>query len=197
MGEQLHTNHIHVVNEIDKGSGWNSEDTLIPHTDALITNVLELPIGIRTADCVSVFFYDPNNKAIGIAHAGWKGTVNRIAVKTAQKMTEAFNSNPKDLVVGFGPAIGPCYYAIKEDVIEQVTQAFPNNPELIVRRDSDSFLNLCQANSVQLQEIGIIKENIDESTYCTKDHCNEFFSYRDRMQGGEAGLFIAVISIKK
>ncbi len=197
MGEQLHTANIHIVTKSDTGAGWNTEETLIPNTDALITNIPEVAIGIRTADCVAVFLYDPEHQAIGLAHAGWKGTTKCIAATTVQRMVETFNSNPSKIIVGLGPSIGPCCYEVRDDVVKEVSQAFPNYPELLIKRETSTYFNLWLANILQLQEQGIVLENIESVEYCTKHHKDEFFSFRDRMAGGEAGLFLSVMSLKQ
>lgn len=97
---QIHSN---IVNKIDKNNIGQKEEG-----DALITNLSNVPLLIFTADCVPIAIIDKKNKAIALAHAGWRGTYDAIAKKTIEKMIENYNTNPEDLVCVIGPSIGPC-----------------------------------------------------------------------------------------
>lgn len=127
-----------------------------PDADAFITDQKNAPIAIRTADCVPVFIYDPLKQVIGLAHAGWKGTRQRIAAKTVQEMQDKFASRCYDLKVALGPAIRSCCYEV--DIIA--------------------------ANRRQLTEAGIPDGNIFDCGVCTC--CNkDYFSFRrDREKAG-------------
>lgn len=197
MAEQLHTTNIHIVTKKDEGAGCNSEETLIPNTDGLVSNIPGICLGVRVADCVPILYFDPKRVIIAAVHAGWKGTLGRISAQTVEIMKSNFGSSGADIRVGFGPSIGPCCYEIKEDVSSQIEKEFPGHPEILLYREGKIFLDLWTANRLQLEEAGVLSENIESTNVYTKDNTDTFFSYRDRMQGGKAGLFIAVISIKK
>jgi YfiH family protein len=102
---------------------------------------------VLQADCVPILFYDPNKKVIGIAHAGWKGTVSKIARNTVNAMNKNYNSKPKDIIAGIGPAIGPCCYEVKLDVVKKVEKSLDNGKEIIIVRDGKYYLDLWKANS--------------------------------------------------
>ena len=94
-----------------------------PDADAFITDEKNLPIAIRTADCVPVFIFDPIRRVIGLAHAGWRGTYKEIASKTVQRMQEKYASQPSDLKVVLGPCIRECCYKVNEEFRDY----FPSN----------------------------------------------------------------------
>ena len=141
-----------------------------PEADAYITDEKNLPIAIRTADCVPIFIYDPKLRVIGLAHAGWRGTYKTIAAKTARKMMEKFSSRAEDLKVVLGPSIRECCYKVGEEF----RHYFPSRV-----RDRDGYLyaDVVGANYDQLLEAGVHKENIFDCKICTC--CNKnYFSFR-------------------
>ena len=105
---QVHGNTVFLLDEKTKNTRVDA--------DAIITRLKEVPIGIFTADCQPILIHDPVRKAAGAVHAGWKGTVLKVVRETIGAMKENFGSNPDDLVAALGPCIGPCCYAIKDDV---------------------------------------------------------------------------------
>lgn len=191
---QCHTDRIVVISEEDKGKGIFEKSTALPETDAMITNIAEICLMVFSADCVSILLYDPIKKVIGAAHAGWKGTVNKIAQKTAKEMTRVFGSNPKDLIVGIGPSIGSCCYEIGKEVISAVELNFTNANQLIQPTKNDkAMFNLWEANKVQLTEIGILSENIEIAELCT--YCNPELFFSHRFSNGNTGRFGAGIML--
>jgi YfiH family protein len=124
--KQVHETRVAVITDAERGRGAQSYETGIPMTDAMITNVPGIPLMILVADCVAVSFFDPVRRAVGVAHASWRGTLGRIAEKTAAAMRDAFGSNPADLCAGIGPSIGPCCYEVRSDVIDPFYEEFPD-----------------------------------------------------------------------
>ena len=106
--------HSDIVNKIDESNIGQKKEG-----EALITNIPNTPLLIFTADCVPIAIIDKKNKAIGLAHAGWRGTYDAIAKKTIEKMADNYNTNPKDLVCIIGPSIGPCCYEVSKDLVEK------------------------------------------------------------------------------
>jgi YfiH family protein len=146
--------------------------------DALITNLTNVPIYIMVADCLPVLFYDQTNKAIGLAHAGWRGTVAQIAVKTLKAMTEAYGTNPADVKVVLGPAIGACCYEVGVDVKEKFG-VFSYADQILEQTGKANWkLNIPEANARQLIEVGVAEERLIRSHLCTVDHLNLFYSHR-------------------
>lgn len=192
--EQVHGEHIHCATLQDAGRGAKVYEQSLPATDALITNVPGLPLMLCFADCVPVLIADPVHQAIGISHAGWKGTVAKIAQKTVLAMESHFNTRPADCVIGIAPSIGPCCYQIGEDVIRQVKQQFSDWSQLLTPSGECYSFNLWEANRIQLREIGVSDENIIISNICTSCNADLFYSYR--VGHGRTGRIGAVIALQ-
>lgn len=111
--QQVHGSQARYIQETDKGKGALSYDTAIPDTDALITRERNLALAVFTADCLSVFLYDRKTPSIGLVHAGWRSTRDNIVGGTLKLMQEKFNTDLKDLSVGFGAVIRSCCYEVK------------------------------------------------------------------------------------
>ncbi len=183
---QQHTDRVAVVGPDDRGR-------VIPATDGLITDAPGVFLTLRFGDCVPLLLYDPVQRAIGLAHAGWMGTVQLMARRVVEAMGAAFGSRPSDLLAGIGPAIGPCCYQIGEDVAKLVRQAGDDWPALLrVRPDGSMHLDLWEANRRQLAAAGV--ERIEVAGLCTACRHDEFFSHR--AEGGQTGRFGVVIGIR-
>lgn len=196
---QVHGVEIFRVDENYRGCGCANYADAIPETDALITNVAELPLMLCFADCVPIFFVDVKNCAVGLAHGGWKGTLKKIAAKTLRKMGDEFGTRAEDCLIGIAPSIGPCCYEIGGEVVDKCKAAFPaNHGELLIERDGKIFLDLWQANVVQLLEVGVPEENIDVAGECTCCQNHWYFSYRAAQKNNldRTGRIAALIALK-
>lgn len=191
--EQVHSDVIQVVTDQDAGKGIRHYHESIRGTDALITNVKDLPLMLFFADCVPVLIFDPVNRAIGISHAGWKGTVAKISQKTVLSMQQHYNTNPADCIIGIGPSIGPCCYEVDETVINKLKTCFSNWENLVTPNGSRWQLNLWEANRQQLREVGVQDNNITISGICTAENTALFFSHR--AEAGRTGRIGAIISL--
>lgn len=156
-----------------------------PDTDALILNNFEQAIFLNFADCTPIILYDNKQNIGAISHAGWRGTVQKIAPKTITKM----NSNPKDITAIIGPAIGICCYEVGEDVFNQLKNTVNNFKGLY----EGHKVNLKAINARQLEEIGV--EDIDICPYCTSCNNDLFFSYRK--ENGTTNRHSAVLKLQK
>ena len=143
-----------------------------PDTDALILNNKKQAVFLNFADCTPVILYDKKQHIAAIAHAGWRGTVQKIAVKTIEKMT----SNPCDIQAVIGPAISICCYNVGADVFEQLKSTVNGFDGLYRRSDNEVFVDLKGINAQQLKEFGV--KEIDVCPYCTYCDNDMFFSYR-------------------
>lgn len=191
--KQIHRDNIYLVKKADQGAGAKIPDTAIADTDAMMTNEHGLPLILLFADCVPVFFMDPVKKVVALAHAGWKGTVVKIAAKTVEAMQKSFGSNPADILAAIGPSIGPCHYQVDKPVIDEFKKAFPDYwQELLTSFDNEGYaqLNLWQANVKQLCEVGIKNENITVANLCTYCCDDLFFSHRRGMAGRQAAIIM-------
>ena len=200
FGRQVHEARVAVV-------GNNQRGDVFDDTDALVTNAALVPLVILTADCAAIFFLDPVRRAVGIAHAGWRGTVAGIAARTVETMREAFGSAPGDLVAGIGPSIGPCCYEVGSEVIDAVTGAFPEHAEeVLVEPDMASagsfrasvneekkHFDLWRANELVLRDAGVREERIEVSRLCTSCRTDLFYSHR--AEKGNTGRFGGIVML--
>lgn len=147
--------------------------------DALMTNEKNVTLLILVADCLPVFFYDPVHQAIGLAHAGWRGTVTHIAPKTLLAMSEAYGTQPAEVKVALGPSIGACCYEVGQDVKGQFDEIFPWSGEVFTPSFGKQWkLDLAQANVKQLLDIGVTEDHLTRSNLCTVEHRDLFYSHR-------------------
>ena len=196
---QVHGDKIFRVDENYRGCGCENYADSIGETDALITDTPDLPLMLCFADCVPIFFVDVENRAIGLAHGGWKGTLKKIAAKTLLKMGDEFGTRAEDCLIGIAPSIGPCCYEVGGAVIDKCKEAFPKNfGELLIARDGKIFLDLWRANVLQLLEVGVPEENIDVAGECTCCENGWYFSYRAAQKNSldRTGRIAAVIALK-
>lgn len=165
--------------------------TRIKGVDGLITNRPGIPLMLRFADCVPIILYDPIHQAIGIAHAGWRGTVGKVLTNTVSAMGEAFGTAPQEMIACIGPSIGPCCYEIGTDVSDKVEHSFPDTHELLLSKNGSTHLNLWQANAVQLHALGV--RQVEIAKVCTADHTDDFYSWR--RENAKTGRFAALIAL--
>jgi YfiH family protein len=184
---QVHSAVVRVVDGRDRG-------LVKEKTDALVTDVPEVYLMLRFADCVPVLFCDPVRRAVGLAHAGWRGTVAGIARATVRRMVEAFGCYPADIRVGIGASIGPCCYKVGDEVVEAVQEAFQDAPHLLRRQASGRWhFDLWAANQYQLAQAGLT--SIEVSGLCTACGTDEWFSHR--AENGRTGRLGAVIGLRE
>ena len=196
---------VHGVNVVRVPRGYSGG--AFDNTDAFVTDAPGIPLVILTADCAAIFFFDPKHRAVGVAHAGWRGTVAGIATRTVERMRAEFGSVPGDLIVGIGPSIGPCCYEVGEDVIAAVDAALPDHAEeVLVEPDMASagsfrasvnegrrHFDLWRANELILMQAGLREENIDIARLCTACHTDMFYSHR--AEKGITGRFGGIIML--
>jgi hypothetical protein len=194
IGEQVHGNNVYVVTEKDRGKGALEYANSIKGVDALITNVKDLPLFSFYADCTPLFFLDPVHKIVGLAHAGWKGTVKKTAVKTLEKMIDRFNIQPEDCIVGIGPTISQNNYEVDENVVNKIMNSFGFYSEVIEENENKKYhLDLPKTNYMMLEKAGVLSENIIDSSMCTFDLQEYFYSYR--RDDGKTGRMASIISL--
>ncbi|MDD4600261.1 Polyphenol oxidase [bioreactor metagenome] len=192
--EQTHGDHIMIVTDCDAGKGHALYNESIKDTDALITNITNIPLMLFFADCVPIIIVDPIRKVVAVSHAGWKGTVAKIAQKTVLKMQDSFGSIPSDCQVGIGPSIGSCCYEVDQTVITHLKQNFSNWRKLVKQTHEAHWqLDLWLANKFQLEEVGVKTTNIIISDLCTACNTDLFFSHR--AEQGRTGRLGAVVSL--
>ncbi|HZK85092.1 MAG TPA: peptidoglycan editing factor PgeF [Desulfosporosinus sp.] len=176
VGEQVHGTNVLWVDQEDGGRGIRELETAIPAVDGLVT---QSAVGLMSffADCVPLFFYFPDIQAVGIAHAGWKGTAQKMGQKVLECLEEV-GGRPENAWVAIGPSIGPCCYIVDERVAVQFRENLAETPFLSSQEDGHYLLDLWAANRTALLEKGVRPENIDVVATCTADNPEWFFSHR-------------------
>jgi polyphenol oxidase len=200
--EQVHGSRVAVVTASDRGKGRMSREDAFQATDALITQEPGVWLTAFFADCVPLYFFDPVQRAVGLAHAGWKGTVLLIAEETVNAMAAAFGSQPSDLRAAVGPSIGACCYEVDEAVAKPVREALEqiglaDQTELFIQprpgREGKFMLNLQQLNRQIMIKAGILPSRIEICGMCTSCRTDAFYSHRKEQ--GLTGRMAAWIGI--
>jgi YfiH family protein len=192
-GEQTHETNIHIIDHDDKGKGAMTNETAIGRTDGLITNQRGMLCTAFFADCVPLFFFDPVTGYIGIAHAGWKGTVGRIAGKMVKQL-ETIGVNPHNLCVVIGPCISQEKYEVDQQVISHIA-AEERKHTVVSKGDNRYLLDLKQLNTEILLQSGVLRNNIDITEYCT--FRDEALFYSHRRDKGRTGRMLGYIGYKE
>jgi polyphenol oxidase len=196
FANQTHSCNIGKVDKTMRGSGVFDYATSILNTDALITNEADICLMTLGADCVPILFYSPDNQVIAVAHAGWRGTVSKIAAQVIDTMQQDYQCNPAHIRVGIAPCISVKNYEIGEEVAQAVRESFGEETGYLVWNEKTQkfHFDLVYANQQQLQKVGVKPENIEVSGFCTFDNSDIFFSAR--YDQGKTGRFGAGIMLK-
>ena len=201
FGRQVHGDRASRVTGDLIGSGSLGAETAIADTDALVTDINDVPLVVLIADCAVVALFDPVNRAVGLAHAGWRGTVAGIAAGTVRKMEDEFGSRPADIVAGIGPSIGPCCFEVGDEVAERFEDVFPDSWKRVVDvRGGRAHVNLWEANRLQLSGAGLRDGNIETADLCTSCRTDLFYSHRKEAstsENGRSGRFAGVILLNE
>ncbi|CAM4508636.1 hypothetical protein FHS16_003001 [Paenibacillus endophyticus] len=201
--EQVHGNRVSQVTLAERGRGRDSMDDVIKDCDAIITDVPGVLLASFYADCVPLYFYDPQHHAVALAHAGWKGTVQQIAAETVQVMTDAYGTKPEHLKAAIGPSIGSCCYEVDGPVIQQVQQLLEqlgvegeSSQKMLQRSiDGKANLDLKEINRQIMIKAGILPIHIELTEWCTGCRRDLFFSHRK--EGGLTGRMASWIGIQE
>lgn len=191
---QDHHTFVRCVTSADKGVGiYKPRD--IESVDALITNEKGVTLVTYYADCTPLFFVDTKQKAIGLAHAGWRGTVGRIGEKVIKKMTEHFGTDPSDVVCAIGPAISKCCYEVDLPCAENFLNLSGVDPNKFVfsKHNGKYMIDLLEANRQILCVAGVNPNNITLSDVCT--NCNSDLLWSHRATKGHRGTMSAFMRL--
>lgn len=185
--KQVHSSNLKYVRQADKGKGALSYESSLPDTDGFITDKKNLPLSIFTADCLSIFLYDPQTPAIGLIHAGWRSSKENISSKAVKLMQQEFNTRPERLYAAFGPSIRSCCYEVSSDFNNFFTHG-------LSKRNGSYYFDLVKINKEELLALGVKRENIFDPKICTSCRNEEFFSFRK--EGKCCGRLISVMMLK-
>lgn len=197
FSQQTHTTNIGKVGAEDRGKGI-IRPLDYTDVDGLITNEPEVMLVTFYADCVPIYMVDMKNRAIGLCHSGWRGTVGKISQEMLKTMKEAYGTEPKDVIAAIGPSICQDCYEVSEDVVEQFAAVMGENPlsEIAYRKDNGKYqLDLWRANELWLEEAGVPKNQIQTTDICTC--CNETGLYSHRASQGRRGSLAAFMELNK
>ncbi len=187
LSKVVNIRQVHGKRIIIAASKSYKDDDSIQQADAIITEDPDVPIAVRTADCVPIFLFDPKQKVIAIVHAGWRSTQKKIAQETLKRMKAKFKTNPKDVKAALGPALQSCCYEVTEEFLDYF-------PKEIKRRDEKLYLDLGLANRHQLMALGVLPRNIFDCKTCT--FCGKnYFSYRKDKE--KAGRMLSFMMLRK
>ena len=190
---QDHNTFVRNVTEEHYGIGITKPKDILS-VDALITNEKGVTLVTYYADCTPLFFVDTKNKAIGLAHAGWRGTVGKIGEKVIKKMTADFGTNPTDLVCAVGPAISKCCYEVDKTCAEQFYNLNLDDSKFIFPKENNKYMiDLLETNRQILVSSGVKESNISISDLCTQ--CNSDLLWSHRATKGQRGTMCAMMSI--
>ena len=193
-GEQVHGCNVRVVRREEAGSGRLDRASAFADTDAMITNEDGVLLVQFFADCVPLYFHDPVTGAIGLAHAGWKGTTLDIAGQTVRMMTRAYGTNPSDIYAAIGPSIGMCCYEVDEKVIRPVSRIGSDVDLLKPVQGGRAMLDLKECNRRFMIKAGIMPSRIELSSWCTACRTDLFFSHRK--EKGKTGRMMSWLGKK-
>ena len=175
MVKQVHGDRVFVLDD----AKWSPEKVELEEADALITHLTGTPVAVLTADCVPVILYDPKAHAVGVVHAGRKGTQAALVSKTLSMLSEVYGSRIEDVRMALGPAIGGCCYEVDRTCVEPFKSHYPEWESFVTAQSNGKFrLDLLQANVADGQRAGIRKENIHLSGECTSCNNDRWYSYR-------------------
>jgi YfiH family protein len=207
---QVHSDLIHRVSTVP-------DPSLVG--DGLMTDTPGPVLAVQTADCLPVIMVDPNQRAVAVLHAGWRGTVKRIVEKGVGEMRRQFGSRPRDLLAAIGPGVHSCCYGVGEEVRQHFESQFAYALELFREvKESDPvrekypllflsarapghsnlpvkiFLDLVEANRRQLLDAGVSAQNVETVPLCTSCHTDLLFSHR--AERGATGRLMGAVGIR-
>lgn len=186
---QVHGDSVRIVQ--DESAVEDSEI----RADGLVSDLTDVLVGVKTADCVPVLLADRVTKAFAAVHAGWRGTASSIVTRAVAKMKEIYGAEPAELICAIGPAATCENYEIGPEVIETFANNFPASRQYFTpTRDGHALIDLHLANRDQLTGAGVRPENIFTAPFCTISRTDLFFSYRiEKKRYGKTGRLLSVI----
>ena len=194
---------VAILRQVHSDRVFTASEALLadpPQGDGWVTNEPELLVAIQTADCLPVLLVDPEQRVVAVVHAGWRGTIQRIAAKAVHRMQTDFGSRPSNCLAVVGPAIRKCCYEVGNEVVEAFTTEFERSASFFsetpgdkATRANSQCVDLAEACRDQLLDAGMAVEKIFTDGPCTACERGLFFSYRADGSGG--GRMMSVIGI--
>lgn len=180
---QVHGNKVVIIDESFESSLLSSELIQLGEADAMITNLANVGLMVKTGDCQAIILVDPFRHVVANVHCGWRGNVQNIASMVINAMKQRFGSQPRDIIAAISPSLGPCcaeFVSYKEIF-----------PKLFWRfQIKENYFNLWDVTVCQLADAGLSPENIHVSGWCTRCHPDYFFSYRRKKRSGRMAVVV-------
>ena len=195
FAHQTHQCQVRKVTAADRGKGILIERDYTD-IDGLVTNDPTVTLVTFYADCVPLYFYDPVQRAIGLSHAGWRGTVGQIGVRTVQAMADNYGSRAQDMLVGIGPSICKDCFEVGNEVAEEFVQSLDFGADFVTActvKSNKSYIDLQGVNKQSLIEAGVPAANIELPNICTKENPDIFYSHR--VMGAARGSLAAFMRL--
>ena len=186
FAEQVHGDEVIAVNSQNSISDM-SADGVAGIADALVTDVAGKFLVVQLADCQSILLYDPIRRAVANVHSGWRGSIKNVIGRTVRVMQKGFQCNSADIIAGIGPSLGPCcaeFVNYRHEIPEKFWRY----------KLADDHFDFWALSRDQLIGTGILRENIEIGSICTRCNTDAFFSYRAE---GQTGRFASVIGINR
>jgi YfiH family protein len=186
FAEQVHGDEVIVVNYQNSGSDMGT-DRMVGIGDALVTDVSGKFLVVQLADCQSILLYDPIRRVVANVHCGWRGSIKNVIGRTVYVMHKCFQCNATDIIAGIGPSLGPCcaeFVNYRKEIPEKFW----------CYKSADDHFDFWALSIDQLVSAGVLRENIETGSICTKCNTDAFFSYRAE---GQTGRFASVIGINR
>ena len=196
---QTHTDNVKIINNkiLPDLPDFNLDE--YKETDGLITNRQNIILATTNADCILLLFFDPVKKVIANVHSGWRGTIQKISVKTVKKMVKEFDCKEKDIICCMCPSIRKCHFEVEKDVKDMFEKEFKDTEGIDISKvieekikDKKWNIDTISINRQILKNVGLKEENIIDSGLCSVCHSKQIHSYRVEKQ--EYGLNTALIN---
>lgn len=196
---QVHKTDIAVVDAAMMAMSPKERSAHNGDIDGLVTNVAGATLACYSADCCIVTIADPVNKAVGIAHAGWRGTVDKIAAKLLATMAENYGTDPGDVVCSLGPSICKDCFEVGADVVDAAREAFDEQAQRAIftahdNGDGKYQFDIWEANAQVLMEAGVPREGIEQPNLCTC--CNPDLLFSHRASHGKRGTIMTFVGVR-
>lgn len=190
LPKQIHSSEILIIERKDLSL---KKEQLVG--DAVITNQLNIWIGILVADCFPILIFDPINRVVAVVHAGWRGIEQNIHLKTIYYLCKFVKCSLKNLFIGIGPGIGSCCFEVEKEVSEKFKKRSSATIQFIhnVSNQKDT-IDLRGILNVELIAAGIPLDNIENMNYCTACRSDLFYSYRK--EGKNTGRMLLAAGLK-
>lgn len=190
---QVHGNNVYVL----RNPKISTNEVSQQEADAIVTHLPDCAVMVLTADCVPIIIYDPVKYVTGVVHAGRVGTQKGVFTNTIEVLSHEYGSNPKDLIVGMGPAIGGCCYEVDKHCASPFIKRSSVNSGVVKKAGQEKyFLDLSKANRLEGCEAGVLAENIYPAGPCTSCDNHRWYSYRKEGKAGRL-MTLAMLRLRK